>query len=65
MFSQGEKTNMAMRTHNLHTGRLIMNGTNGLYVHVRGEKIGDWKMGKCIVAVNLKYSICLRMKFDF
>lgn len=45
---------MATRTHNLHTGRLMMNGPNGLYVHLRGEKVGDWKMKKCICCCILE-----------
>lgn len=31
-----------------------MNGTNGFSVHLRGEKIGDWKMGKYICCCKLE-----------
>lgn len=31
-----------------------MNGTNGLSLHLRGEKIGDRKMGKCICCCKLE-----------
>lgn len=32
----------------------MINGTNGLSVHLRGEKIGDWKIGKCICCCKLE-----------